>query len=210
MKKGLLFLCASLILLSFFACDNSKTYAERLEDEKKAIQRFIDKHNIKTISQEEFETDTVTGENVYVTLSDGIYMHIVDRGSEELADTIKSGQNVVVRFTEYDIIGEYVTEASNYGNPIETLNEYPDMFRFEQVGTTLYGEFITGKFGVGYNMINAYQSTSVPAGWLLPLKYIRNKAHIRLIVPSKMGHSAAMQTVYPYFYDMRKILLEKE
>ncbi|NMA74871.1 MAG: DUF4827 domain-containing protein [Bacteroidales bacterium] len=209
MKKGLLFFCSSLLLLLFFACDNTKTYAEKLEDEKKAILRFIDKHDIKTISQKDFEEDTITGENVYVTLSDGIYMSIVDRGSENPNDTIKSGQNVVVRFTEYDIIGGYVTEASNYGNPIEQLNEYPDMFRFEQAGTRLYGEFITGELGIGHNMVNAYQSTSVPAGWLLALKYIRNNAHIRLIVPSKMGHSRGIQMVYPYFYDIRKILLEK-
>ena len=210
MKKGLLFFCSSLILLLFFACDNTKTYAESLEDERKAIQKFIEEHNIKTISQEEFEEDTITGENVYVTLTDGIYMNIVDRGSENSSDTIKSGQNVVVRFTEYDIIERHITDASNYGNPIEALNDYPDMFRFEQDGTTLYGEFITGELGVGHNMVSAYQSTSVPAGWLLPLKYIRNNAHIRLIVPSKMGHLTGQQMVHPYFYDLRKILLEKE
>ena len=34
---------------------------------------------------------------------------------------------------------------------------------------------------------------------------MRNNAHVRLIVPSKMGHSYAMQNVYPYYYDLRKI-----
>jgi len=209
MKKGLLFFCSLLTFILFFACDNSKTYAERLEDEKKAIRSFIKEHNYTTISLEEFEKDTITGENEFVTLPDGIYMNIVSRGSENPADTIKAGQNVVVRFTEYDIIQKYITEASNYGNPVEEYNNYPDMFRFDQVGTTVYGEFITGELGVGYNMYRTYGSTSVPGGWLLPLRYIRSGAHIKLIIPSKMGHISAQRTVFPYFYDMRNIKLEK-
>ncbi len=209
MRKGILFFCSLFVLAIFFACDNTKTYAERLADEKKAIQKFISAKGYKTISQEEFEKDTITGENTFVMLSDGIYLNIVNRGSENLEDTITSGQNVVVRFTEYDIMKGEITGASNYKNPIEALNSYPDMFRFEQSGTTLYGRFITGEMGVGSNMVSNY-STLVPAGWLLPLKYIRDGAHIQLIVPSKMGHSLAVQNVYPYYYDMRKITLEKK
>ena len=209
MRKGILFFCSLFVLAIFFACDNTKTYAERLADEKKAIQKFISARGYKTITQEEFEKDTITGENTFVMLADGIYLNIVNRGSENPEDTIKSGQNVVVRFTEYDIMKEEITPASNYKNPIEGLNSYPDMFRFEQSGTTLFGRFITGEMGVGSNMVNNY-STIVPAGWLLPLKYIRDGAHIQLIVPSKMGQSFAVERVYPFYYDMRKLTLEKK
>ena len=34
-------------------------------------------------------------------------------------------------------------------------------------------------------------------------------AHVKLIVPSKMGHQTAMQYVYPYFYDIRKYQIWK-
>ena len=210
MRKGIVFFCSFFVLAIFFACDNTKTYAEKLADEKKAIQKFISARDFKTITQEEFEKDTITGEDTYVMLSDGIYLNIVSRGSENVEDTIQTGQNVVVRFTEYDIFAEEITPASNYKNPYEPGNSYPDMFRFEQVGTTLYGRFITGEMGIGSHMVSAYSSTSVPAGWLLPLKYIRNGAHIRLVVPSKMGHLTAQQRVLPFFYDMRKIILEKK
>ena len=43
-----------------------------------------------------------------------------------------------------------------------------------------------------------------PPGWLLALKYVTNYAHVRMIVPSKMGHQSANQYVNPYFYDIRK------
>jgi hypothetical protein len=38
----------------------------------------------------------------------------------------------------------------------------------------------------------------------LALKYVTDRAHVKLIVPSKMGHDASLRYVYPYFYDIRK------
>mgnify|MGYP000349755906 CR=1 FL=1 len=55
-------------------------------------------------------------------------------------------------------------------------------------------------FTQGYMLI--YHGSSVPAGWLVALNYIRNGAHVKLIVPSKMGQSDAMRDVHPYYYDL--------
>jgi len=44
----------------------------------------------------------------------------------------------------------------------------------------------------------------VPAGWLVALKYVRDRAHVKLIVPSKMGQQQAMERVYPCYYDIHK------
>ena len=55
MKKLTLFFLSLLALsLGFQACDNSKTYAEMLEEEKDGINDFIKDRNIKVISQSEF------------------------------------------------------------------------------------------------------------------------------------------------------------
>ena len=52
MKKLTLFFLSLLALsLGFQACDNSKTYAEMLEEEKVGINVFIKDRNIKVISQ---------------------------------------------------------------------------------------------------------------------------------------------------------------
>ena len=82
--KKLVFLFLSLLAAGgiFQACDDSKTYAEMLEDEKNAVNKFIKDKRIQIISQDEFEkNDTVTDliRNEYVALSDGVYMQIVDR-----------------------------------------------------------------------------------------------------------------------------------
>lgn len=201
MKKLILLFWALLAFgAGFQACDNSKTYAEMLEEEKDGINDFINKHNIKVISQSQFYAqDSVTNldENEFVQLASGVYMQIVDKGSENLADTVKNNDIVLVRFMEYDILQQDTT-ISNL-NASETV----DAFRY-----TVTSSSIAGLFTEGY-MLSLYSSTAVPAGWLVPLSYVRDKAHVRLIVPSKMGHQTAMSYVYPYYYDIQKYQIWK-
>ena len=107
--KKLVFLFLSLLAAGgiFQACDDSKTYAEMLEDEKNAVNKFIKDKRIQIISQDEFEkNDTVTDliRNEYVALSDGVYMQIVDRGSaENKTDTFANNNEICVRYIEEDI-----------------------------------------------------------------------------------------------------------
>ncbi|KAA6328246.1 hypothetical protein EZS27_022837 [termite gut metagenome] len=209
MKKPILLLFASLFAgILFDACDNTKTYAEMLEDEKNAIQAFVRENKIRTISQEDFEKDTITHvaiKNEYVIFPNGVYMQIVDRGSGRPAE---NRDKILVRFIEYDIMGKDTTLVSNVLNPYEEYNLYPDAFYYTKTSTISYGQFISNDpAGIGFNMVS-YYGTSVPAGWLLPLQYVKDGAHVKLIVPSKMGHTVAQEYVTPYFYDIRKFQIK--
>ncbi|KAA6326664.1 hypothetical protein EZS27_024262 [termite gut metagenome] len=211
MKKPIILLFASLFAGTlFYACDNTKTYSEMLEDERDAIKAFVRENNIAAISQEDFEKDTVTNveKNEYVLFSNGVYMQIVDRGSGRMAE---NRDKVLVRFIEYDIMGKDTTLVSNVLNPYEAYNLYPDAFYYTKTSTTSYGQFISNGIdaaGIGFNMVSYYGSSAVPSGWLLPLQYIRDGAHVTLIVPSKMGHAVAQEYVTPYFYDIRKFQIK--
>ena len=167
--KKLLLLFFSLLAFGYMfqACDNSKTYAEMLDEEKDAVNAFIKKHNIQTISESDFEANNI----------------------------------VAVRFVEHDIKANDTTcfnvvlpGFENYPN----YYTYPDVFRYVDNGTSVAGVFTEG------SMYAKYGTTDVPPGWLLALKYVTNYAHVRMIVPSKMGHQSANQYVNPYFYDIRK------
>jgi hypothetical protein len=196
MKKILLLSLLSLICgLAFQACDGSKTYAEMLEEEKDAINKFIRKNNIKVITAGEFEkkgntTDTVTNE--YVQFSNGVYMQIVYKGDAG-ADSIKTRNVILVRFVEYDILAEDTTLA-NY-----TLPQMLDAFDYTVSGTTGYGQFRQGL------LPQWYETTQVPEGWLVPLQFVKSGARVKLIVPSKVGHATAIQSVSPFYYDLRRI-----
>lgn len=194
-KLVLLFLSLLAFSFAFQACDDSKTYAEMLEEEDDAIAAFIRDNDIQVISQTEFfnnDSTTDVSKNEYVQLSSGVYMQIVDKGSDNLADTVKNKDEILVRFMEYSILDKD-TSLSNL-NAVETV----DAFRYTVTSSSIAGIFMKGGF------MYSYYGSSVPAGWLVPLPYVRDMAHVKLIVPSKMGHSTAMQYVYPYFYDIKK------
>ena len=131
-------------------------------------------------------------------------MQIVDKGivtDKPENDSIKNNNIVAVRFVEHDIKANDTTcfnvvlpGFENYPN----YYTYPDVFRYVDNGTSVAGVFTEGA------MYAKYGTTDVPPGWLLALKYVTNYAHVRMIVPSKMGHQSANQYVNPYFYDIRK------
>lgn len=193
----------TLCLLAFIACsialqgcDDTKTYAEMLEEEEDAINAFIKDSSIVVISQSQFhaqDSTTDVTKNEYVHLASGVYMQIVDKGSELASDTVKNNDELLVRFSEYDLINQGLT-YSNIDIPYTV-----DAFRYTVTSSSIAATFIEG-----YYMYNTGSlSTSVPAGWLVALTYVRDRAHVRLIVPSKMGSASAMSAVYPYYYDIK-------
>lgn len=200
MKKILPFIYSLMVLsIIFYACDDTKTYAEMMEDEDNAIEEFIRDSSITVISQSQFyanDSTTDVSKNEYVQLASGVYMQIVKNGSTNLADTIRPNEEVLVRFSEYSLFDKQIT-VSNLELPYMV-----DRFRYVVTSSSIAGIFSTEDVGAMYYY---YGSTTVPAGWLAALAYIRDGAHVKLIVPHKMGHDNALSGVEPYFYDMRKI-----
>lgn len=197
-KLTLFFLALFAVSFAFQACDSTKTYAEMLDDEKDAIKAFIKDSNIVVISQSEFyarDSTTDVSKNEYVQLASGVYMQIVDKGSSNPADTIKPNDVILVRFEERGLMA--VDGVKSY---LSNLNDptLVDEFKYTVTSSSIAGIFTKGYMYLSYG-------TSVPAGWLVALSYVRDGAHVKLIVPSKMGQKKAMQQVYPYYYDIHKI-----
>lgn len=210
--KKLIFLFLSVIAAGslFQACDNSKTYAEMLEDEKNAVNKFIKDSAINVISLEEFERDTITdlSRNEYVAFSNGVYMQIVDRGNEDDPEDTFANNNVIcARYLEKNIasneltcfnvvLPEYINASVIIDLPLHSVMSTKIHQLMELILST----------PLDYDYLwtaNSY-GTAIPGGWLLALPYLRDNAHVRLIIPSKMGHSISQQNVIPYYYDIWK------
>ena len=215
--KKLVFLFLSLLTAGslFQACDNSKTYAEMLEDEKNAVNKFIKDNDIRVISLEEFERDTITaskeagnGYDEYVAFSNGVYMQIVDRGNEDDSEDTFANNNVIcARYLEKNIasneltcfnvvLPEYINASDYYRSPLT--------FRYVNENSSAYGIVLSTPLDYDYLWTANSYGTAIPGGWLLALPYLRDNAHVRLIIPSKMGHSISQQNVIPYYYDIWK------
>lgn len=210
--KKLIFLFLSVIAAGslFQACDNSKTYAEMLEDEKNAVNKFIKDSAINVISLEEFERDTITdlSRNEYVAFSNGVYMQIVDRGNaDDPEDTFANNYVICARYLEKNIasneltcfnvvLPEYINASDYYRSPLT--------FRYVNENSSAYGIVLSTPLDYDYLWTANSYGTAIPGGWLLALPYLRDNAHVRLIIPSKMGHSISQQNVIPYYYDIWK------
>ena len=225
MKKLLtLFMIALAGAAGFSSCSKSKTYAEQLEDEQTAIKKYIANNKIKVITEEEFLKDTITdvAQNEFVKFNNGTYLQIIRRcGAHSLhedsvyntfqdAPEFKNGNSIMVRYAEYDIKNNYLTAASNYSNPVEYCNAYPDEFKYTiQNSTNFHGEFLD-KVGTAYYYgmgMGVYYGSKVPQAWLIALQYVHDGAHIKVIAPSKLGHESAAKYVAPYFYEIRSLYI---
>ena len=127
MKKLVSLFIALLAIGGIFqSCDNSKTYAEMLEEERDAVNAFIKKNGINVISVEDFEKDTITdvSKNQYVGFTNGVYMQIVKRydaaeyNSLQDAPDFENNNLILARFVEVDILANDTTYASNVDNQI--------------------------------------------------------------------------------------------
>ena len=181
-----------------------------LEDEKNAVNKFIKDSAINVISLEEFERDTITdlSRNEYVAFSNGVYMQIVDRGNEDDPEDAFANNNVIcARYLEKNIasneltcfnvvLPEYINASDYYRSPLT--------FRYVNENSSAYGIVLSTPLDYDYLWTENSYGTAIPGGWLLALPYLRDNAHVRLIIPSKMGHSISQQNVIPYYYDIWK------
>lgn len=206
MKKLTLFIMAFAALLAVASCDNTETYADQKNKERAAINKFISEKKIKVISEETFKengykTDTAANEFVLLNNS-GVYMQIVRQGCGE---KMKNGEKetVLCRFSETNLL----TDSLQLTNDILSFSSIVDKMTVTMEGGTFTGSFISGESV----MATFYSSTSVPSGWLVPLKYVNlgrpekegdEIAKVNIIVPHTQGQQYASSGVYPCYYTL--------
>lgn len=206
MKKILYTLLCAVVAVTMTSCDDVETYAEQRDAERAAISKYLVDHNIKVISEKEFlanDTTTDVSKNEYVLFeSSGVYMQIVNRGCGEI---LKKGESadVLTRFKEYNVNGD----SLQLTNMSLTTGYLCDKYNVKNTSGSFTASFNTSSS----LMYLAYQSASVPAGWLVPLSYIRlgrpaeegdEIAKVKLLVPHDQGHQYASQGVYACFYEL--------
>lgn len=197
------------IIFVLSSCNDYETYGDKKEKERNSISKFVSDNGIIVIDEDQFMLQGATTDiarNEFVKLNkSGVYMQIVRQGC---GDKLKDGEtaNICCRFKEFNIEADTITLR----NDIDINSATVDVMRVTNTSGTFSGSFTKGI------MISAYSTASVPAGWLVPLAYIKvgrpqsltdEKAKVRLIVPHSQGHTIAAQDVVPYYYE---ITFEKE
>lgn len=183
-------LCAALMVVS---CDKTKSYTERLKDERKAIDRLIDHEGFKILKN--YPSDGVFKENEFVKLDNDVYLNVIDSGNGNRA--VLGTTKVFCRFeakgildsdTAYNMVNNLTYGPGYYGFPTEFVFGYnvysgesrsydPDLFVGEGLATALYhvGEGATVRMIVPFKrMGNCFQSSYVPV-YFSKVKYTFEK-----------------------------------
>ena len=203
-KLGILLMMVFGLGLAFQSCNNGKTYAEMKEDEREAIQRFIELNDIKVIDEDQFaEQDSTTNvaDNEYVLFAEsGVYMQVVERGNGDLLE--EGRHEILVRYLEKRIVEEGTADTLSL-NTISNLYPHPDEFILTKEKNSL-----SASFSNGGAMYNTHSSAYVPSGWLLPLNYLKvgrqisDRSKIKLILPHSQGTATASGQVFPCYYEI--------
>ncbi len=203
MKNFTSILCAIVLVTLLAACHDTETYADQKKRERTAIKAFIQEQGINVISESEFKRDSITdsSKKEFVLFENtGVYMQIVRKGCGK---KIEQGEtaNVLCRFNEYNLL----TDSLILSNNILAFSYIPDKMTVTNTLGTFRASFISGI------MTSQYQTTAVPAGWLVPLSYVNvgrmveegdQLAKVRIIVPHSQGTSAALANVTPCYYEI--------
>lgn len=214
--KKLFYLSALIYVLTLGlqSCNNGKTYAEMKEEEADAINKFILENDIKVISEKEFiENDTITAENEFVLFDkSGVYMNIQYRGDGEILNEVGREYYISSRFIEIcikDVSDMQITAGDTLIS--NRYSPYSENFKLKIASAGAYSASFTDQAQSA--MYEAYSTSAVPNGWLVPFAYLKMKsyntpppsekiARVRLIVPHSEGTSLATQYVYPCYYEI--------
>ncbi|HKL92893.1 MAG: DUF4827 family protein [Bacteroidales bacterium] len=169
-----LFLCMLMVGLS--ACDDTKTYAEQLADEKESIQVFMENRGY-TVSRDEPETVPYP-EGVFYLTESGLYIHVLDTGA--LVETpLETNREFTVRFYEVSMDGDTI---------------YQDMAGSSQ------------PYKLYYNTVQSARSHGDCLAWHEPLSYVGDGGHVYIIAPTKLGmsmYTSSSTVLTPRFYELR-------
>ncbi|WP_298653067.1 DUF4827 family protein [uncultured Proteiniphilum sp.] len=162
------------LLIIATSCNNTKSYADYLKDERKAIDLLIAKNNFSILR--DFPADSVFGENeFYKDPNTGVYFNIIDLG-----DTIRPQwrEKIYVRFKGLHYFkGDDTIRYSNYQSARPEELEY--------IGP----------------VSSITRSGYANAGWAVPLSYVGHRGKVKLIIPFEMGASYDQSQYEPTYYE---------
>jgi len=197
MKKIILLIGLIIGLTAFYeSCSDQKSMQEYIREEEQAIERFIQKQNLRITESwpgfEAFEKDS----NLYYKTNGSayVYMHVIDKG--DLTRKVKPlSDEVQVRFDTRVLIKNYIAGDSTATIPFDSffnyynLNVVPMTFRYGNPASYTQD-------GIGLACV----------GWAIPLTpdfegALGEKARINIIIPSVSGSSGDNSTFCPVFYE---------
>ncbi|MFZ4455731.1 MAG: DUF4827 family protein [Bacteroidales bacterium] len=165
MKKIILLLnLLVFVSIIFTSCNNEKSYAERLAEEKDHISKLLSDSFVVI----PFNKDSLyTKANRHIMqLSNGSYLAIISKGN--MGDTAVAGTVVTYRFRKSLLLNDYT-----YIDNIQSIDPC---------------KFVYSKLNPARTSFSGSGLSSCP-GLQAPMEFLGNGAVVKLIIPSKISYS---------------------
>lgn len=172
-------LLGAMALLSLVSCDDDKSYADLLKDERRASNAFLAEHTVIN----EIPEDTIfqVGEDApfYKIDPDGnVYMQVLYADSKENRPVVN--QPVYFRFMRLDLLTLYQSGTEYWEGNAENMMADPTFFLYDNYTLTSSAYY-------GY-------------GLQLPLAYLGVNSKVNVLVKSQYGFTDEISYVIPYLY----------
>lgn len=191
MKRIHLFITLLIGLIVLLAsCDSTETYADKLKNETKAIDRFIRDNNIEVIDH--IEKGQKFGEKQFYKDETGVYLRIIDSGNLDIMASEEEKTDVTVRFDAVLTVAD--SDTLTYGNHSQIMDEFPMNFKYGDASTYRISSSTTSYY-------ESFLSSFMSPGLALPLKYVGHKGRVEMIIPFNVGsYNQAYNSYIPYHY----------
>lgn len=174
----------SIVALAFSSCENGRSYADLLNDESKAVNRFLATQHVYGAIPADSVFEIGPDAPYYQLDSEGnIYMQVIAKGN---GPKVTDGERVYFRFMRYNLNGFQNTPewwaSAGEGNEND-LSQSNTYFLF--------------------NNYNLPSSSSWGSGVQMPLNFLPLGSEINLVVKSQYGITSETSNVIPYLYHLR-------
>lgn len=183
MKKIIGVIFALIGLVSVFSACGGDTYADKLEAQSKAIDRFIRDNNIEILYDYPAKHKFAANQ-FYKDPATGIYIQVIDSGNNE-KPTTSPFTDIILRYdTIYNMLNNEVEAAPNW----QTAN--PMSFTYGNANTYFNN---VDMYDVSYYLLSQ--------ACVRPLEFgIGNKSAIKLIIPFDNGSAYQQSSYIPFYY----------
>jgi hypothetical protein len=189
MKKNSLLknsvLLALLALVVCTSCNDDRSYADRLNEERNAVNAYLANHRVVMSVPEDTAFEVGPNAPFYRLDADGnIYMQVLNAG-DRVGDRAKKGEPIYFRYSRYNLINWYVygvLAASEDGNE-KSMSASSTYFNFSD-----YTLPTSSQWGYGLQY---------------PLLFLGVECEVNLIVKSQYGFTNEISYVTPFLFHVR-------
>ena len=183
------FFCQCILMgfcaLTFFtACNSDQSYADRLNEERNAVNAYLANHRVVMSVPEDSVFEV--GENApfyRVDVDGNVYMQVLDPGDRK-NDKAKTSEPIYFRYSRYNLATWYADGTWNvYSGNESSMDATSCSFNFGD-----YSLPSSSQWGYGLQY---------------PLLFLGVECEVNLIIKSQYGFTGEISYVTPFFYHVR-------